>query len=210
MSGIRFQTAFIFLIAASACFADEYDVNITTSSMTPGSTGAIYFEFSGGLNADPASVSITNFTIGPPGMLTSSSPNPIALPPGSDGGVKGSLDSPPLTIDNSTALNDYLHYFTFGSFLSFQVDFRLPPVLMGQSGSEFDFQLDDDSGLAPVLTNDASGNIGKILYDQNGAFTTDTLGNDSIETITLVPTPEPSSWLMLTSALGICWRIRRR
>lgn len=210
MSGTGFKTAFVLLIASSACLADVYDITINTSSQAPGSTGAIYLQFAGGLNADPASISITSFMIGAPGGLTSSSPNPAALPPGSDGGVTGSLDSLPLTIDNSTALNDYLHYFTYGPDLSFQVTFHMPVVLVGQSGSTFSFGLTSDDGLTPVLTQDPSGYIGQISYDLSGAFTTDTLGNDSVETIASAPVPEPASFLMLAAVLGVCWRMRRK
>lgn len=200
------RTSFLFLFAASVCLANQiYDVTIDTSSLSQGSLGAIYFQFNGGLNPDPASISITKFTVGAPGGLTST-PAPFTDSPTA---VTGSLDSLPLTIDNSTGLNDYEHYLTYGPNVFFEVVFNLPATLTGDSGSLFGFGLTSDDGLTPVLTQDPSGFNGEISYDQTGAFTVDTLQNDSIETI--VPAvPEPATGLLLASALALCWRFRRR
>ena len=178
-----------------------YNVVIDTSSQS-GNNGAIYFQFAGGLNPDPASVSITNFSIGAPGSLS-------ALPsPFSDGGVTGALDALPLTIDNSGGLNDYEHFLVYGSYVSFQVAFTLPPLLTGDSGSELIWQLTADDGITPVLTVDNSGNIGAIFYDQTGAFTTDTLANDGIETIASAA-PEPTTMLLVAGALIALAKARR-
>jgi len=189
----------LFLLAAS-CFGDiTYTVNIDTSTQA-GNPGSIYFQFAPGNNADPASVRISDFLIGAPGSLSG-----IPL---TDGGVTGALDSPPLTIDNSSGLNDYLQGLTYGPHISFKVEFQLPPTLSGDSGSELDWALLASDG-SPLLTVDASGNIGRIFYDEKGAFTSDTLGNDAIESI-VTAVPEPASLLLLTTALGACLIRRRR
>ena len=186
MSLKRFIAVFFLLpFLASANSIADYDVAIDTSSQS-GNSGAIYFQFAPGLNADLATVTIDSFSIDAPGGLVD------APPPFSDGNVLGSLDSLPLTIDNSQGLNDYEHYLTYGSTLTFHVTFDLPGVLTGQSGSEFLWQLTAADGITPVLTLDDSGNIGTIAYDTSGNFTVDTLGNDAVESITNT-TPEPAA-----------------
>src|SRR5262249_55222192 len=101
----------VLFFMASVCRAGMvYNVFIDTSSQS-GNNGAIYFQFAGGLNPGPASISITMFSVGAPGFLS-------ALPaPFSDGGATGSLDALPLTIDNSGGLNDYEHFLVYGSSL---------------------------------------------------------------------------------------------
>lgn len=194
----------LFFLPVSVCFGSTiYKVTIDTSSQS-GNNGAIYFQFAGGLNPDLASVSVTAFSIGSPGGL-SSTPAPFF-----DGDVTGSLDVLPLTINNSNALNDYEHYLVFGSSITFQVSFNLPPVLTGQSGSELLWQLTSSDGLTPILTVDNSGNIGQISYDTKGVFTTDTLGNGAIETIAVPtsPLPEPATGLLALIGAG-CFLVRR-
>jgi len=202
--GNVFRMAVLLSLAAPLGSAGVvYSVAIDTSSES-GVSGGIYFQFNGGLNPDLASIQIDTFLIGAPGGLTAT-PAPVA-----DGGVTGSLDSLPLTIDNSGGNNDYLHYLTFGSDIFFTVDFLLPPVLTGDSGSTFSFGLTASDGITPVLTLDASGFIGQISYDTNGVFTTTTLGNDSIETITSA-VPEPGTGFLLACALSaVSIRLRRR
>lgn len=184
-----------FLQVTACCWAGiivPYNVTIDTSSQA-GNNGAIYFSFAGGLNADPASVTIQTFSIGAPGALSATPP------PFQDGGVTGSLDSLPLTIDNSGGLNDYEHYLVYGPTISFRVLFNLPSVLTGNSGSQLVWQLTAADGITPVLTNDNSGNIGTIFYDNSGMFTSSALGNSSIETISGAA-PEPST--LLFGAMG--------
>jgi hypothetical protein len=182
----RFSAVFFLLVlAASADSIVGYNVAIDTSSQS-GNSGAIYFQFAPGLNADLATVAIDGFSMGAPGGLVGTPP------PFSDGNVTGSLDSLPLTIDNSQGLNDYEEFLTYGPTLTFHVTFDLPSVLAGQSGSEFLWQLTAADGLTPVLTQDNSGYLGTIAYDTSGHFTTDTLGNDAIESI-VSTTPEPTT-----------------
>ena len=186
-------------LCSPACWASTiYQVTIDTSSQS-GNNGGIYFQFNGGLDPDPASVSITNFAIGAPGSLS-------ALPaPAGNGGVAGSLDSLPLVIDNSAGNNDYLHFLTFGPTLLFQVSVDFTSPLTGSSGSTFSFGLTADDGLTPVLTGDPNGFNGQISYDTAGVFTVATLGNDAIETIAPVASsgvPEPGTALLITLAMG--------
>jgi hypothetical protein len=154
-------------VCASAAWAGPvYNVTVNTSALS-GNDGAIYFQFNPGLNSDLASVRIDPFSIDPPGVLTGA--------PLTDGGVTGSLTALPLVIDNSGGLNDYLHFLTFGSTISFHVAFNLPAALVGDAGSAFVFALTGADGITPLLTQDPSGNLGEIDYDVNGAFTANSL-----------------------------------
>ena len=200
--------AAMLIAAAPLCWGGTlYEVAIDTSSQT-GVSGGIYFQFNGGLNPDLASIQIETFSIGAPGGL-------VGVPaPVFNGGVTGSLDALPLVMDNSGGNNDYLHYLTFGSNVFFIVDFLLPPALTGDSGSAFSFGLTASDGLTPVLTLDDSGFIGQISYDTSGIFTTTTLGNDSIETITSASAPasvpEPGTgWLIAGALSAACVCLRR-
>jgi hypothetical protein len=196
--------AMLFLAAPLCSAGVVYSVTIDTSAQS-GLSGAIYLQFNGGLNPDLASIQINAFSVGAPGGLV------VAPPPEANGGVTGGLASLPLTIDNSGGNNDYLHYLTFGSNIFFTVDFLLPPTLTGDSGSAFSFGLTQSDGLTPVLTTDLSGLIGQVSFEPSGVFTTTTLGNDSIESITPADAPEPATtWLLLAGVLSIAGlRLRR-
>jgi hypothetical protein len=195
-------TALLLVAAMPATAGVQYFVNIDTSSLS-GTDGAIYLQFGGGLNPDLASIQIATFAVGAPGTLLSV-PAPIA-----NGGVSGSLSSLPLIMDNSGGLNDYLHFLTYGPNLFFTVDFLLPNVLVGQSGSQLSFGLTASDGLTPVLTQDPAGYIGLISYDTTKTFSVDTLGNDAIESITTAA-PEPATALTIAGALAALFAIRRR
>jgi hypothetical protein len=168
-------------------------VSVDTSSLA-GTSGGIYLAFSPGLNADPASVSITGFT-------------PLAGLPGgpafTDGGVTGSLDTGDLVFTNYLyALNDYGEAVTFGATLSFLASFNLPGTLTGQSGSELDVQVTEPDLLTPLLTSDPSGNIVEISYDYTGAFAeTSTSQYATITPIDGVPEPAMASILAVLAVV---------
>ena len=201
----------VLLALTLSCFADTvYDVSIDTSSIA-GSDGGLYLQFNPGLAADPASISIDSLNLGGGSLL--SSPAPIF-----DGGSQtssSSLSSLPLVIDNRASLNDFEQFLQFGTSLDFQVTFHLPSTLSGQSGSIFNFETDafdpNTSSISPILTGDPSGFIGSISFDQNGAFSMDTLGNDAVLSIRPVSeVPEPSNLVVLTMMLGFgAYRIRQ-
>ena len=170
-----------------------YNVIIDTSNVN-GTDGAVYMQFNPGpiLPVDPASVSITDFTI-----------DGLPVPVGPEGpyftgDVTGSLDSLPLTIANTEGLNDYLHFVTFGNAMRFSVDFDLP-ALTGDSGSTFYFELDGDDGITPILADDGAPLSGQIDYDVNGAFTV----NAFSEAIGIEAVPEPASLSLIGLGLAV-------
>jgi hypothetical protein len=179
---------------AQAGVVTFYDVTIDTSSVST-LTGAVYFQFSPGLNAGPAAATISSFLIGAPGLLLS---NPPVL---TDGDVTGTLDALPLVIGNTSGLNDYLNFLIFGDSISFSVGISHPDSLTGDAGSAFLFGLTSDDGLSPILTQDPSGMLGQIAFDQNGLFTADSLSDSA--TISPSAVPEPSTLPLLSAIFGM-------
>jgi hypothetical protein len=194
---IAFMTGLSGLASADTV---SFATTIDTSSVT-GTDGGIYLSFAPGLNADPASVSVSGFA-------------PLAGLPGApaftDGGVTGSLDTNDLSFTNYLfQLNDYGENVTFGSTLSFEVTFQLPDMLTGNSGSEFDIQLTESDLATPILTSDPSGNIVEILYDQNGNFTEN--ATSSYASVTAAgAAPEPGGILLPAVSLSCLLGAMRR
>jgi len=183
-----FLLATLFWVTHTTAFGATFDVSVDTSSVV-GQNGGIYFGFFPGNNAAAASVSISDFRLTVPGALNGS--------PFTDGGTSGSLSST-VSIDNSTALNDYLQGLIFGTALRFLVKFNLPSPLSGSSGSELDVQITGGDLQTPLLTKSADGYLVKISYNQAGVFTA--LSTGSAATITAAnATPEPR----MLSALGL-------
>jgi hypothetical protein len=193
------------LAGSASAGSVSFEVTIDTSSVA--GAGGIYLSFAPGLNADPASVSITDFS--PSAGLSGSSAF-------TDGGVTGSLDTNDLSLTNYLSqLNDYGENVTFDSTLSFEVTFQLPDILTGDSGSELDIQLTESDLATPLLTEDPSGNIAEISYDQNGNFTENaTSSYASITPVGASATPEPatggSAAMAALAALGLWYRRSRR
>lgn len=197
----RFLAAPLLVAASFAASAETFDINIDTGSLS-GQAGGIYFQFSPGLNADPASVAITDFALTPPGALNPASPLNF-----SDGGASGTLDANDLVINNNFALNDYGEALTFGSDISFAVTLNLPPVLTGQSGSELGIQVTGPDLLTPLLTSDPSGNVLDLSYDQTGSL--NVLSTTSAAGLTEAPEPATAYVIFPCICLLIAWRLRR-
>jgi hypothetical protein len=214
-----------FLALCSLCFAEAvYDLTINTSSLL-NRPGGIYLQFSPGTGSDPASVTVNAFHTD--GALLSA-PSPHV-----DGDVapaNPNLASLPLTIRNTASLNDFEQFLNFGSSMSLQVAFHLPPALTGSSTSIFKFEIDlgdltnpqvpgecpdgfcngpgNQGGgtRGPTLTDSPSGFLGVISYDLQERFAVDTLGNDSVLTVAAVPEPRPG-WSLIVS-LALLYRFR--
>ena len=181
-----------------SAYADTFTVKIDTTSLS--GTGGIYFQFNPGLNSDPASVVITNFVISGSGALIPLPTTPIgSLPAGTDGDVTGSLDSPPLTLANTQALNDYLQYLTFGDSLQFQLTFNLPPKF-DQSPSSFGLEVTNADGLSSPFDTDANLFNVEMTFDSSGRLQ---IANTASQ-IDVAPAgvPEPGSVVLLFTAIG--------
>ena len=191
-------------VASTQAQADTLvSVSIDTSSLS-GQNGGIYFQFDPGLNADPASISIADFSMAAPGAL-----DPASLLNFSDGGVSGSLDSNNLTIANSFALNDYGEALTFGSGITFLVDLSIPAVLTGDSGSGLVIQVTGSDLLTPLLTADPSGNLVTMSYDTTGALSVLSTNPETAQ-VSVATTPEPGGIALLGSGLVLLLLVGRR
>ncbi len=189
---LLFLCGLLLMAAASGLAGPIYQVTLDTTGVT-GTTGAIYLQFNGGLNPDPASLSITDFVIAGAGTLLDPPPPVFTT------GVTGRLDAPPLVIPNSEANNDYLHYLTFGDSIAFLMTFNLPPVFLGDSGSTFGVGLTGADGYSPILTPDESGFMGQIAYDYQGVFSPPMILSPQASIILI---PEPGSWRLAVA--GLC------
>jgi len=188
-----------FLVAgAVSAYADSFTVNIDTSSLS--GTGGIYFQFNPGLNSDPASVVITNFVISGSGVLIPLPTTPGgSLPAGTDGDVTGSLDSPPLTLANTQALNDYLQYLTFGDSIQFQLTFNLPSKF-DQSASSFGVEVTNADGLSSPFDVDENFFNVEMTFDSSGQLQI----SNSASQIDIAPSgvPEPGSVVLLLTVIA--------
>lgn len=181
-----FAATFLFLFSGSIASADanEYQVNINTSSIS-GTAGSLDFQFNpGSFVSQSASLQILDFTTD--GTLV-----PSAMPTGD---VTGILPNT-LAFDNGTTFNDYFEAFTFGNFLHFDVSLFGPalssPDGTATSGSTFGFSMfSDAAGTLPALTTDPAG----------FAFTVG-VGLDGSTTATNNVVPEPSMMLLTTVAV---------
>ncbi len=121
-------------------------------------------------------------------------------------------------------VNEFIQDFTPGSTLSFTVNLSGAPT--GLTPTSFSFTIDDDSGF-PIPTTDPLTGEQLVTFSLNGAAPLITVtpfagANDPefgdysgvpLAQVTLIATPEPSSWAMLVvgcSALLFTLRLRRK
>ena len=194
------------VIAAVAAAGPVYVIEIDTHQWV-GATGAIYFQFSPGIEPTiPASVAITDFV--PLGNLISGTP-PGGYPAGGTG-FSGALDTPPLTLGNTFANNDYLQYLTWGLGVSFRAEFTLgtppePPI----SGSTFLVGIYGSDGLLPLFGSD--GYVAGVDFNEQGRFSSYVFQDESGNAIATFVIPEPQSVvLMAAGLLGLAALARRR
>jgi hypothetical protein len=190
------------LLTANAALADPIYVVTMNTTGASGTTGSLDFQFDPGpLVTQAATVEITFFTGG----------SFVGLPQ-TLGDVTGELPAP-ITINNTSQLNDYFQSFTFGNSLSFVVSFSGPavdsPNGQSTSTSEFAFStFSDQNGTIPVLTSDPNGISATAVVNLNGSVTTSSISPD----IQVQAAPEPGSLWMLSGALAALagLKLRRR
>jgi hypothetical protein len=179
------------LSAANAALAASLFVTMDTSSIAPGTTGSLDFQFNPGpLLFQAATVHITNFSGGS-----------FVGAPQTIGSVAGGPLPAAVTLTNGTQLNDYFQSFTFGNSLSFELDFSGPAVTspngLSTSTSEFSFStFSDQNGLNPVLTPDPNGIAATVVVNLDGSLTAGAVSPE------LRFVPEPGSLWLLSGAFA--------
>jgi hypothetical protein len=198
------------LCVSFAAASPRYLVEIGTEALAPNTVGYLYFQYSPGFDSDLSSVGLTNFVFGGGGLLISPAPS-------GTGTFSGSILENNLLISNTDANNDYLHRVVFGTLLRFVVDFDLPQLLIGSSGSSFFFALLDDDTVTPLPIGGVDSNIyyqGQITYDSARQFSAQANGNTA--SITLLPddnpseVPEPATVFLVASCLVATTLLKRR
>jgi hypothetical protein len=198
------------LCVSFAAASPRYLVQVNTASLSPNTTGYMYFQYSPGFDSDPSSVGLSNFAYGGGGLL-------ISPPPSGTGTFSGSINDNNLLISNTDANNDYLHRVMFGTLLSFVVEFDVPQVLIGSSGSSFFFALLDEDTVTPLPIGGVDSNTyyqGQITYDSARQLSAQ--ANGTTASITLLPdgnpseVPEPSTVFLVASCLVATALLKRR
>jgi hypothetical protein len=183
--------AALILLAANAAFASfSYDITVDTHTLV-GTTGSLDFMFgpSTGSGSYTATVDISGLTGGT-----------LVGAPSTTGNVSGVLPSTvTLTDNNVSALNDYFHQFTYGSTLTFNLNFT------GNYGSALAFSMfQDAAGTTSAFTNDATnGFAATFAMNPNG---TATFTNFSPQTTVTDATPTPlpaAAWLFGSGLMGL-------
>lgn len=196
------------LLCAVSAMADlTYNVSIDTSSID-GTAGSLDFNFNPGLgSAQLADLQILDFTTD--GSLAGDCPC-------GTGDVTGQLPAT-LTFDNGTGFNDYFDQFTFGTTISFELDFYGPaidaPDGVSTAGSTFAFSMFSDSaGTMPVLTTDTTdGWAFTINVNLDGSTTPGNYSPQStVEMTGAGSAPEPRSSVLLGAGLLALLALRRR
>lgn len=205
--GLRVSLGIGVLLASmtAAQAAVIYQVNVDTSSLN-GSSGNINFQFNPGGSSQSAFVTITGF---------SSIGGALSGVPAVAGGVSGALPGA-VTINNSTAFNDYFHAFTFGTSLQFILTLDGPAIQSpngtSTSGSTFGLAFFDTAGVTPLITTDPFGFAGIVEVALDGTTSTTgfpaSAGNPSAVTFSEVP--EPSTLISFSTALIAIGVVARR
>ncbi|HEY3441853.1 MAG TPA: NF038129 family PEP-CTERM protein [Paludibaculum sp.] len=177
------------LMFAAFAAAAPIQFTINTSALN-GEAGTIDIQFNPGAFPavyDPGTATITNF------LITGGTLGPISAGP--DGGVAGALPGP-LVLTNLDFLNGLVHDATFGSQVSFLVDFAglaytapSPSIL-----SSFSVTLSSNSGAITALAD----LIGDSKLDTSGS-------SPEVSSV-----PEPGTWSMLALGLGALGFAARR
>jgi len=183
-TGILSLLAF-FLIPAAGSAARVYDVSVDTSSIA-GTNGFFDFQFNPGGAAPSAVATLSQFDLGGATLLAS---------PTLDGEVSGAFPGT-LTIGNSAQFNALLQEVTFGTSLSFRIEFG-GEFLTQPSTDETVFALVFWSPdlLEPLLP------VGPIGGSVEFRLLSGTVSDDIFAAGSITPVPEPATWALLAAGI---------
>ncbi|MCC6367247.1 MAG: NF038129 family PEP-CTERM protein [Bryobacterales bacterium] len=186
------------LLLASAAFGAQYQVTVNTIGAP--ASGWLDFQFNQGLTGSQSAF-VTIGAFAPGGNLTGS--------PVTSGPVSGTLPST-VTINNSTAFNDYFQAFNFGPQITFLVTLDGPalqtPDGTSTSKSSFAFSMFASDQVTPLLTSDPGGSAVTIDVNLNG---TTTVTNFSTAT-SVSAIPEPASLALAGAGLLLLFGLKSR
>lgn len=199
---LSIASALLLACAVVPAHADSvtYTVTVNTSSQT-GNNGYIDLELNGGtFGSQDITATVTGFSgavLNPGDSLNDAV------------GTSGSLDVPPLTFDNQVG-NDYFEALTFGNEVSFLVTLAGDGVSgsgasTSESGTIFQVQFWDASGMSTVLSDDPNGLTAELDVAADGTLSSDAGTGASVA----AATPEPAT-LSLVGMAGVLVRVAQR
>ena len=189
-------------LCSSATFAQSYLITVDTSAIA-GTHGYVNFQFNpADLLAPEADASILQWA----GGIT------LLDAPLIEGSVTGELPGT-VSLNNSTAFNDYFHAAQFGEAFSFVLQLAANVSIPTSSpGTSFALALYAADAMTPLLSGDISGSIVRFELRPDGVDY-QTFGPDasSPSVVQVSPVPLPAAaWLLLSGVVALFGAARSR
>lgn len=196
------------LLAAASVRADSvFTVTVNTTALQGNASAPFQVDFlltdGSGTNDGNNTATVTGFAFGggaPSGTATTS------------GGVTGDLSSTVTLVDNNF-FNNFQQSFTAGSTLSFTVDLTTF-VDAGSTPDAFSFYILDKTGTNIPTSDNTAGSLLTANIDSATPTTTQFVGTGAYASISAIVTPggtavpEPSTLLLLGSAVGVLFLVK--